>query len=69
MRDARIELLASNLINHSVQLQKGEKVLIENFGLQTELVNAIVKACFVERNESKSCIINGGTRRTTENVS
>jgi aminopeptidase len=46
MKDSRIELLANNLINHSVQLQKGEKVLIENFGLQTELVNAIVKAAY-----------------------
>ncbi len=42
MKDPRIETLAKNLINYSVKLQKGEKVLIENFGLQRELVTALV---------------------------
>ncbi|HWO96340.1 MAG TPA: aminopeptidase [Bacillus sp. (in: firmicutes)] len=46
MRDSRIEKLAKNLINYSVRLQKGEKVLIENFGLQRELVNALVKEAY-----------------------
>jgi aminopeptidase len=46
MKDPRIEKLASNLINYSVQLQKGEKVLIENFGLQRELVTALVKEAY-----------------------
>ena len=41
MKDPRIETLAKNLINYSVKLQKGEKVLIENFGLQRELVKAL----------------------------
>ncbi|EHL2577177.1 phosphoadenosine phosphosulfate reductase, partial [Listeria monocytogenes] len=36
MRDARIEKLAHNLINYSVKLGAGEKVLIENFGVQKE---------------------------------
>ncbi|UOE93477.1 aminopeptidase [Alkalihalobacillus sp. LMS39] len=43
MRDPRIETLAKNLIQYSVRLQKGEKVLIENFGLERELVTALVK--------------------------
>lgn len=43
MKDPRIEKLAYNLINYSIRLQKGEKVLIENFGLQKELVTALVK--------------------------
>ncbi|RHW40780.1 aminopeptidase [Neobacillus notoginsengisoli] len=47
MKDPRISTLAKNLINYSVQLQKGEKVLIENFGLQRELVNALVKEAYV----------------------
>ena len=34
MKDPRIEKLAYNLINYSIRLQKGEKVLIENFGLK-----------------------------------
>lgn len=46
MKDPRIELLAKNLINYSIRLQKGEKVLIENFGLQKELVKALVKEAY-----------------------
>ncbi|WP_153127180.1 aminopeptidase [Peribacillus tepidiphilus] len=46
MKDPRIQTLAKNLINYSVKLQKGEKVLIENFGLQRELVNALVKEAY-----------------------
>ena len=32
MKDSRIEKLASNLLNHSINLQKGEKILIEIIG-------------------------------------
>ncbi|MGG0717372.1 aminopeptidase [Robertmurraya massiliosenegalensis] len=46
MKDVRIETLAKNLINYSVKLQKGEKVLIENFGLQRELVTALVDEAY-----------------------
>ena len=46
MKDPRIEKLAKNLINYSVQLKPGEKVLIENFGLQKELVAALVKEAY-----------------------
>ncbi|WP_078430107.1 aminopeptidase [Alkalihalobacterium alkalinitrilicum] len=46
MRDPRISTLAKNLINYSVRLQKGEKILIENFGLQKELVNALVQEVY-----------------------
>ncbi|WP_243291056.1 aminopeptidase [Bacillus sp. FJAT-47783] len=46
MKDPRIEKLANILINYSVRLQKGEKVLIENFGLQRELVIALVKEAY-----------------------
>ncbi|ARK31750.1 aminopeptidase [Halalkalibacter krulwichiae] len=46
MRDPRIQTLAKNLINYSVELQKGEKVLIENFGLQRELVTALVQETY-----------------------
>lgn len=47
MKDPRIDTLAKNLINYSVKLQKGEKVLIENFGLQRELVKALVKEAYI----------------------
>ncbi len=46
MRDNRINELARNLINYSVKLQQGEKVLIENFGLQKELVKALIKEAY-----------------------
>ncbi len=46
VRDPRIETLAKNLINYSVKLQKGEKVLIENFGIQRELVTALVNEAY-----------------------
>jgi aminopeptidase len=46
LKDPRIETLAKNLINYSIRLQKGEKVLIENFGLQKELVIALVKEAY-----------------------
>jgi aminopeptidase len=46
VKDPRIEKLARNLIQYSVQLQPGEKVLIENFGLQRELVTALVKEAY-----------------------
>ncbi|QFT90230.1 Aminopeptidase PepS [Bacillus sp. THAF10] len=46
MKDPRIQTLAKNLINYSVRLQKGEKVLIENFGLQRELVTALVEEAY-----------------------
>ena len=33
MKDLRIEKLANNLLNHSLDLQKGEKILIEIIGM------------------------------------
>lgn len=46
MKDPRIETLAHNLINYSIRLGKGEKVLIENFGLQRELVIALINEAY-----------------------
>jgi len=46
MKDSRINQLAKQLINYSVNLQKGEKVLIEMIGEETELVNALVKQAY-----------------------
>ncbi len=34
MKDIRIEKLASNLLSHSINLQKGEKILIEIIGME-----------------------------------
>lgn len=46
MKDSRIQTLAANLINYSCQIQPGEKVLIENFGLQRELVTALIEEAY-----------------------
>ncbi|MGD8191793.1 aminopeptidase [Brevibacillus ginsengisoli] len=44
--DSRIQELAQRLIRYSLDLQKGEKVLIENIGLQTPIVKALVREAF-----------------------
>ncbi|WP_416151524.1 aminopeptidase [Salipaludibacillus sp. HK11] len=46
MRDPRIKKLAQNLIHYSVDLNKGEKILIENFGVQKELVKALIEETY-----------------------
>lgn len=45
--DPRIQKLASNLVNHSIRLQKGEKVLIQFRGLTAKpLVRMIIKEVY-----------------------
>jgi len=46
MKDPRIELLAKNLVNYSIQLKKGEKVFIEAIGLEIPLVTALIKEVY-----------------------
>ncbi len=46
MIDSRIEKLANVLINYSVSLKKGEKLLIEARGVDYMLVNALIKEAF-----------------------
>ncbi|MCX7921337.1 MAG: aminopeptidase [Clostridia bacterium] len=46
MKDPRIEQLAKNLINYSVELKPGEKILIDNFGNELPLTKALVKAAY-----------------------
>lgn len=46
MRDPRIEQLASILINYSVELKPGEKILIENFGCELPLTKALIKEAY-----------------------
>ncbi len=47
MTDERIYKLAKGLVNYSVKVQKGEKCLIEAFGIDTALVNALVKEVYL----------------------
>ncbi|MYL34082.1 aminopeptidase [Pontibacillus yanchengensis] len=46
MRDPRIQKLAKQIVHYSVSLQKGEKLLIENTGLQQELVSALIEEAY-----------------------
>ncbi|MDF2523674.1 MAG: putative aminopeptidase [Clostridiales bacterium] len=46
MNDPRIEQLAKNLINYSVELKPGEKILIENFGNEVPLTRALIREAY-----------------------
>lgn len=46
MKDSRIETLAKNLINYSVELKKDEKVLIESIGFELPLVKELIKEAY-----------------------
>ena len=46
MRDPRLDKLADVLVNYSVNVQKGEKVLIEARGIDTELVKALIEKVY-----------------------
>jgi aminopeptidase len=46
MKDPRIEKLAQNLVNYSVKLKPGEKLLIENIGAETDLAKELIKQAY-----------------------
>ena len=46
MKDLRIIKLAKNLVNYSCAVQKGEKVMIEAFGIPNDLVKELVKEVY-----------------------
>ncbi len=46
MVDSRITVLAQNLIRYSCELQRGEKVLIENTGFESPLVKELIKETY-----------------------
>lgn len=46
MKDPRIQTLAHNLVNYSCKVQPGHRVLIENTGIQEELVTALVQEVY-----------------------
>jgi aminopeptidase len=46
MKDPRIEQLAKNLINYSVELKPGEKILIENIGNEVPLTQALIREAY-----------------------
>ena len=70
MRDIRIEKLANNLLNHSVNLQKSEKILIEIIGMdaiplgkelirQAENIGAIPFFNIIDYEMMREILING----------
>ena len=70
MRDIRIEKLASNLLSHSINLQKGEKILIEIIGMdaiplgkelirQAENIGAIPFFNIIDYEIIREILING----------
>ncbi|NLC45068.1 MAG: aminopeptidase [Clostridiales bacterium] len=46
MTDPRIKTLAHNLINYSCELKKGEKVFIENIGLEPPLIKELIREAY-----------------------
>lgn len=46
MKDPRIEQLAKNLINYSVALKPGEKILIEDIGNESPLTKALISEAY-----------------------
>jgi aminopeptidase len=46
MRDARVEKLAARLLDFSVNLQAGEKILIDLMGVQLPLAQALIKGTY-----------------------
>jgi aminopeptidase len=64
MKDFRMEKLADVLINHSVRLQKGEKVLIEAIGVDGALVKEIIKKAYAAGGYPYVNIIDNDIQRT-----
>lgn len=46
MKDPRLQKLSRQLIRYSCGLKKGERVLIENFGVEAEFVAALIKETY-----------------------
>ena len=75
MKDPRNSLLASNLINYSCELKKGEKILIEVQGTETPLIKDIIKETYkagalpfvtIKDNEYKRELLMGATQEQIE---
>ncbi|NCB05835.1 MAG: aminopeptidase, partial [Clostridia bacterium] len=46
MKDPRLQKLSYQLINYSCELKKGERVMIENFGVEPDFVTALVEEAY-----------------------
>ncbi|WP_066172984.1 aminopeptidase [Bacillus marinisedimentorum] len=77
MKDPRINKLAGSLIEYSIKLQPGEKVLIENTGIEKELVNAIVQKAYeagghpfvlLKENSITRTLLNGASKEQLDMI-
>lgn len=77
MKDQRISVLAKNLVNYSIKLQKGEKLLIDVWGKDTSLAQEIVKEAYnaggypiVSLKDSKvlRAILNGASKESMQEI-
>lgn len=46
MKDARLQKLSHQLVNYSCALKKGERVLIENFGIETDFLRMLIEETY-----------------------
>ena len=46
MKDTRIDTLAENIVRHSIKVQKGDRVLIQNNNVTPDFVKALVRATY-----------------------
>lgn len=77
MKDPRIEKLAKNLINYSVELKPGEKILIENIGNEVPLTKALIQEAYkaggvpyltIKNNELLRVLLSECTREQLEEM-
>ncbi len=75
MRDLRQKKLAENLVNYSIKVRPGEKVMIEAFGIENNLVKELVNAVYEAKaypfvvlrdHEIMRQMINGGSKEYFE---
>ena len=46
MKDPRIDTLAENIVRHSIKVQKGDRVLIQNNNVTPDFIKALVRATY-----------------------
>lgn len=46
MKDSRLEILAKNLVNYSIEAKKGDKVLIEGYSVPPEIITYLVREVY-----------------------
>ena len=77
MLDPRVEKLAYNLVNYSVRVKKGDKVLIEAFETDSEIITQLVQKVFaaggqpfveIRNNKVQRAVLAGGSEEYFRNL-